>query len=69
MSDESAKAVQEAEDQLYMSIDRWGVGKKTTYLISALIDAKVAHAIDELRTPSLPGESNVRPLAGPEKVE
>jgi hypothetical protein len=67
MSDETDKAVQEAEDALYSHLDAYGGTKRAQHLISALIDAKLAHAIDEIRNPPLPGESNARFIAGPHK--
>jgi len=42
--DESSE-VQKAEDALYMHLDRYGADKKLTYLISALIDAKLAEML------------------------
>lgn len=46
--DKPRDAVQVAEDALYDQLDAYGATKRTTHLISALIDAKVAEAIEAL---------------------
>lgn len=45
---EADDPVQVAEDALYIALDAYGATKRTAYLISALIDAKVAEALEAM---------------------
>lgn len=52
--------VQAAEDALYNALDAYGATKRTTYLISALIDAKVAEALEAM-TDRIEQATGIRP--------